>query len=116
MSALILGIATFFLHVLTLKLAVSSVGVPRSKNRYTKALFVVLGLSMAGFIVGFIPLFGWLIYSALWILVVMSAYNLGFAKSILVAVIQVGLKIALWLLLKLFGVSTLLSDQLTFGI
>lgn len=115
MSTLVLGIATFFLHVLTLKLAVSTMGVPRSKNRYTKALYVVLGLSVAAFIVGFIPLISWLLYSVLWIVVVMSSYNLGFFKSVCVAVIQVGLKIALWLLLKLMGINALLSDQLSFG-
>jgi|GEM_PF-2683050 len=118
MSPLILGITTFFLHVLILKLAVSTMGVPRANNRYSKALILVLGLSAAGFIVAHLPLIGmlsWLIYPILWVAVMMSSYKLSFFKSVAVAFVQVGFKIVLWLLLKLFGVSILFSDLLNFG-
>lgn len=118
MSAFILGITTFFLHVLILKLALSTIGVSRANNRYSKALILVLGLSAAGFILAHLPLIGmlsWLIYPMLWIAVMMSSYKLSFFKSVAVALVQVGFKIALWLLLKLFGVSLLWSDLLSLG-
>lgn len=119
MSATMLGIMTFLLHVLILKLAVGTMGVPKSKNRYTKALFVVLGLSVAGFVLGMIPIIGWIswfIYPILWIAVMMSSYSLSFTKSVAVAVVQVILKLGLWLLLKLFGISVLFSDLMTYGL
>lgn len=116
MNLLFMGIITFLLHVLALKLAVSTMGVTGKDNRYIKALMVVVGLNLLGIFTGFIPLFSWPIYAALWVIVVMSAYRLSFIKSIGVAVMQVGIKIAIWALLKLVGMSVPVSHQLTMGL
>lgn len=102
MTTLFFGILTFFLHALVLKIAVGTMGVPASRNTYSKALSIAFALSLAGFLIGFIPLVSWLIYAVLWIAVIMSAYDLGLFKSLGVAVVQVGLKIVVWMLLKLF--------------
>lgn len=114
-STFIFAIVSFLLHVLTLKLAAGSMGVPRANNQYLKALMVVLGLSLAGFVLGLVPILGWLLYPLVWVVVVKSAYDLSFAKSLGVALVQVVLKLGLWLIFKLFGVHMLLGDALTFG-
>lgn len=116
MTSLLFGIALFFLHALVLKLAVGVMGAPREKNSYSKALTIAFALSVVGFLLGFVPLVSWLLYGVVWLGVIMSAYDLGFMRSIGVAFTQVGLKIVLWFLLKLFGVSVALSQLLTSGL
>ncbi len=108
MSTLIFGIVSFFLHALVLKLAIATMGVPHAKNSYTKALGIAFALSVAGLLVGCIPVASYLIYGVLWMAVIMSAYDLGVFKSLGVAIVQVGLKVVLWLIFKAFGIHMLL--------
>lgn len=115
-SSFVFAIVSFLLHVLTLKLAAGTMGVPRAHNRYSRALAVVLGLSVLGFVLGLIPVLGWLLYPLVWVVVVKSAYDLSVLKSVGVALVQVALKIGLWLVFKLFGIHMLLGDALTFGL
>ena len=104
MSTLILGIVTFFLHALVLKVAVGTMGVPQQKNSYSKAMWLSFGLSIAGLVVGFLPFFLSIpIYAILWFGVIMSAYDLGFMKSIGVASIQMFLKIFVGLVMWFIG-------------
>jgi hypothetical protein len=110
-----MGIVTFFLHALVLKLAVGTMGVPQTKNTYSKAMSIAFGLTLAGFVISFIPLLSWPIYAVLWMGVIMSAYDLGFFKSLGVAVMQIVLKVVVWIVLALFGVSVAFGDVLSLG-
>ena len=113
MSTLILGILSFFVQAFALKLAVGAMGAPRAKNTYSTAMTVAFGLNLAGFLLGFIPFVGWLVYLVLWFAVIMSVYDLGFWRSIGVAVLQVVLKLAIGLLLKILGLGASSVDSLT---
>ncbi|MFP4600483.1 MAG: hypothetical protein ACLFVJ_19670 [Persicimonas sp.] len=115
MSSLIFAIVTFFLHALVLKIAAGAMGAPRAKNTYPRALKVAFGLSVAGFLLGFIPIVSLPLYGILWIAVIMSVYDLGFMRSIGVAFVQVGLKLLLALLLKLFGFSVTFGQMMSAG-
>jgi hypothetical protein len=110
-----MGIVTFFLHALVLKFAVGTMGVPRTKNTISKALSIAFGLTLAGLVISFIPFVSWLIYAVVWMGVIMSAYDIGFVKSLGVAVMQIVLKVVVWIVLALFGVSVAFSDVLTLG-
>jgi hypothetical protein len=94
----------FFVQAFALKLALGAMGQPAAENRYSRALGVSAMLTVAGFILGFVPFFGWLLSSAVWVAVVMSVYHIGFLKSVGVAILQVVLRFILGLLLALFGI------------
>jgi hypothetical protein len=112
MSSLIIGIATFVLHAFVLKLAVGTMGAPQHKNTLSKALTVAFGLSVAGFLIGFVPLVSWPLYALLWVAVIATVYEIGIMRSIGVAVLQVVLKLVIWLLLKLVGLPLALTQML----
>jgi hypothetical protein len=116
MSTLIIGIVTFFLHALVLKLAVGTMGVPQAKNPYPKALSIAFGLTLAGFVIGFIPLISWFIYALVWLGVIMAAYDLGFVKSLGVAIMLIVLKVMVWIVLALFGLGVDFSEILSMGV
>ncbi|QDG53397.1 hypothetical protein FIV42_22420 [Persicimonas caeni] len=104
MSTLIIGIVTFFLHALVLKLAVGTMGVPQHKNSYSKAMWLSFGLGVAGLVLGILPFFlSWPLYAVLWFGVIMSSYDLGFTKSVGVATIQLVLKAMVGIVMWIIG-------------
>jgi hypothetical protein len=107
MSALILGLVSFLLQALVLKLAAGFVGAPSSKNTYSTALVVAFGLNVLGMLTLAVPLIGWMVYLVAWFVVIMKVYELDFLQSIGLAIFQVLLKLGLGLLLSLFGWSEL---------
>lgn len=103
MSALILGIVSFLLQALVLKLAAGFVGAPSSKNTYSTALWVAFGLNVLGMLTLAVPIIGWLVYLVAWFVVIMKVYELGFLQSIGLAIFQVLLKFGIGLVLSLIG-------------
>lgn len=115
LTTLFFALVTFLLHALVLKLAAGAMGAPSAKNTYPRAVTIALGLGVAGFVLGFIPFLSLPLYALLWLGVIMSAYDLGFMRSLGVAIVQVGLKIILWLLLKLFGAPAAIAGVSVLG-
>ena len=109
MTGILTSILVFFLgfivQALALKVSLSIVGQAKAQNKFSKALWVSLILSFALLITGFIPVVGWIAKPLVWLLIVMSAYNIGFTKSVGVAVLQALAQHAMAWLLKLIGLS-----------
>lgn len=103
MSSIILAVVSFFLQAFALKLALGVMGQPSHQNKYGTAIRVAATLALAGFLLGFIPLVGWLVYAILWLLVVRSVYGIGLTKSVGVAVLQVVIRLVLSGILALIG-------------
>lgn len=99
--SILLAIAGFFLSALALKLALGVLGQPKHDNKYGTAVTVAGVLSVGSFVLGFVPVLGWLLYPVLWLGVVKSVYRIGFAKSLVVAVLQLVIRVGLWWLLHL---------------
>lgn len=104
MSAIIGIIISFFVQALALKLALGVLGQPSAQNKYTTALGVCGGLTLASIVVGSVPFFGWLLVPVMWIAIVMGVYHIGFLKSVGVAVLQVILKMMITLILAILGI------------
>lgn len=116
MSTLIVGIFTFFLHALVLKLAVGTMGAPQHKNTYSKAMTLSFGLSIAGLVLGILPFFvSWPLYAILWFGVIMSAYDLGFIKSMGAAGVQLVLKIMVGIVMWIIGWYASVGDAFSLG-
>jgi putative membrane protein len=100
-----------FLVRLALSAAVLWLGVawvaPRNpKNTFGRAVVVSLVLSLAYYVTGwaFVLVVPWIIYVAIWLGVIMAAYDLGFARALLLALALVFLA---WLATRLLGVPPL---------
>lgn len=103
MSALILGILSFLLQALVLKIAAGFVGAPSSKNTYSTAMLVAFGLNVIGMLTSAVPIIGWVVYLVAWFVVIMKVYELDFLQSIGLAIFQVLVKFGLGLLLSILG-------------
>lgn len=104
MSAILISIVSFFVQALALKVSLGMFGQPSNTNRYSTALGVAAVLNLSAMVLGFVPLFGWFLYAALWLGVVMSVYKIGFGRSLGVAVLQIIVRWVLTLLLGFFGI------------
>lgn len=111
MTGIATSILVFFLgfivQALALKVSLNLVGQARAQNKFSKALKVSLLLSFALLLTGFIPVVGWIAKPLVWLLIVMSAYNIGFGKSIGVAILQALAQFTMKWLLGLIGLSAL---------
>lgn len=99
--SIVVSIIGFFLSAFALKLALKLMGQPSRDNKYGTAVTVAAILSVAGFVLGFIPFFGWLLYPLMWLLIVKSTYQIGWSKSVMVALLQLAIRGVLFLLLAL---------------
>ncbi|MBA2660958.1 MAG: hypothetical protein H0U74_01580 [Bradymonadaceae bacterium] len=113
MSAILFAIIGFFVQALALKVALGVLGQPSAQNKYSTALSVAALLNFSGLLLGFVPFFGWFIYAILWLAVVMGVYHIGFVRGLAVAVLQIVVKIAIGLILSIFGLK--LSGMSVFG-
>lgn len=86
---IITAILSFFVSAFALKLSLSAMGQPARRNRYDTAMTVSAVLSLCGWVLGFVPFLGWLVYGILWLAVVRSVYEISLKKSIGVAVLLV---------------------------
>jgi hypothetical protein len=111
MSAIVLKILFFFLgfvvQALALKFSLGLLGQAKSENKFSKALGISLFLTVAMFVLGFVPLVGWALKPLMWLVIVMAAYKIGFFKSLGVAVLQALAQLALKWILTLVGLSAL---------
>ncbi len=104
MTPLIFAIVGFLLQAMALKIAVGLLGQSAAENRFSKAIGVALMLTVAGWILGFAPFgLGYIMYPLLWLGVIMAVYGIGFFRSLGVAVLQVGVKMAIGFVLSLIG-------------
>ncbi|MFU8807244.1 MAG: hypothetical protein ACNA8W_25775 [Bradymonadaceae bacterium] len=106
MGAIFTIIISFLVQALALKLALGVLGQPSTQNRYGTALGVAGGLTAMGFVLGFVPIMGWLLFPVMWIAVVMGVYKIGFLKSLGVAILQVVLRMVISLILAVIGIKT----------
>lgn len=82
-------ILTFFLSAFALKLALSMMGQPARRNKYGTAVTVSAILTICGWVLGFVPFFGWLVYAILWFAVIRSVYEISLKRSFAVALLLV---------------------------
>ncbi|HEX9308924.1 MAG TPA: hypothetical protein VF894_15630 [Anaeromyxobacter sp.] len=80
-------------------------------NTFGRAVLVSIVLSIAYYVtlakfLWFLVL-PWIVYVAIWLFVVMSAYGIGFLRALLVAL---ALAVLSWLVSELFGVRTFRSE------
>lgn len=116
MSFLLGTILSFFAQAFALKFALDLTGKTGQDNTLSKAAGVSVALGVASFVLGFVPIFGHLLYLGLWIAVIMVTYELQFTKSLLVGVMQFFVRAAIGLLLWLVGISVAASGAaLSFG-
>lgn len=99
--SIVVSILGFFVSSFALKLALGVLGQPSRENKYGTAVTVAGILSVVSLLTGFIPFVGWFIYAGLWLLIVRSVYDIGFAKSVVVAVLQTAIRGILFLLVAL---------------
>ena len=85
---LVHAIVRFLLQSLCLKLSVEVVRAPGVENHYRQALRTSALLGLLSLLCGFIPIFGWFVYVALWCMVVMKTYKLTLARGAFVALSQ----------------------------
>ncbi len=105
MSAILVTVVSFLMQALALKLALGMLGQASAENKYSKAIGVAALLNVAGFVLAIVP-FGGLFYALLWLGVIMTAYRVGFFRSLGVAVLQVGVRFVLGFVLSLIGFSS----------
>jgi len=94
-----LWVINFFVSALALKLSLNILGQPSGRNRYKTALKVALGLAFAGWVLGFVPFLGWLLYAGLWVFVIRDVYGTSWTKTLGVALLQVVVRLTLLALL-----------------
>ncbi len=96
------------LSALVLMLAVGWVSPRNPSNTFGRALIVSFALSLAWYVTLarflWVLLLPWLLYAAIWLLVVMWGYRISFGRSLLLAVALCFLS---WLVSALFGLGTL---------
>ncbi|RAL20569.1 hypothetical protein DL240_16155 [Lujinxingia litoralis] len=105
MSMIIFFVVSFLVQALALKLALSFMGHGTSSNGLGKAMGISFMLNVLLFFVGLVPLLGWVLKPVVWLLVVMSAYNTSFFKSMGVGLTQVVLQWGIGLVLSWLGLS-----------
>lgn len=92
-------------------LAVAWVAPANPDNTFGRAVAVSIFLSIAYYVTLakflWFLLLPWLLYVAIWLGVVMSAYGIGFWRALLVAIV---LTVLSWLVSALFGIRTFRSD------
>lgn len=99
--SILLGIIGFFLSAFALKLSLKVMGQPAGESQYGTAVTVAGILAVTSFVLSFVPFVGWLLYPIMWLMIVRSVYHISFSKSLVVAVLQVAIRGALFLLLGL---------------
>lgn len=92
------------LQALALKLSLSFFGQNASENRFSRAFGVTLLLSVALFVLGWIPLFGWFLKPLFWLVAIMVVYRIGFMKTLGVAIVQLLIQAVLKWLLAIVGI------------
>lgn len=115
MSFLLGAVLSFLAHIFALKFALDLAGKTGQDNTLSKAAGLSVVLSVAYFVLGFVPFFGNLLYLALWVAAIMTSYHLGFLKSLMVAVMQFFIRAAIGLLLWFVGLTAASSGALTLG-
>lgn len=109
MSSLLLSplfvLLGLLLQALALKISLGFLGQSASENRFSRALGVTVILSVALFLLGWIPLIGWLLKPFFWLMVIMIVYRIGFMKTLGVALVQFFIQAGLKWLLSLIGIS-----------
>ena len=107
LSTLITHLVVFFVHALSLKLAVSAVSAqPAAQNSYSRALKLSAGFVLLSFLLGVLTmkLIAWPLYAVIWCVVIMKTYRLSLTRSVGVALVQTVASWALgWLIGKLLG-------------
>jgi len=103
MGTIVLGVVSFLVQAFALKMALGAMGQPESRNDYTTALGVSLGLNFAGFFLSSVWIVGGLMYLIVWVLVVMNVYEINFTKSLAVGVLQYIIRWMLHLVLGAIG-------------
>jgi putative membrane protein len=92
-------------------LAVAWVSPGNPANTFGRAVLVSVALSVAYYVTLakflWFLLLPWLVYGLVWLLVVMSAYGIGFFRALLLAI---ALTILSWLVSALLGIRTFRSD------
>ncbi len=92
-------------------LAVAWVSPRNPFNTFGRAVMVSVVLSIAYYLTLakflWFLLFPWLLYAAVWLGVVMSAYEIGFPRALLVAL---ALTFLSWIVSEVFGVRTFRSE------
>ncbi len=92
-------------------LAVAWVSPGNPANGFGRAVFVSLVLSIAYYVTLakflWFLLLPWLLYAAIWLFVVVSAYELDFWRALLVAL---ALTVLSWIVSLLFGIRTFRSE------
>lgn len=105
MSAILFFFVSFVVQAIALKAALSVVGHGTTSNALSKAIGISLFLNVLLFFIGLVPILGWVLKPIIWLLVVMSAYNTGFFKSMGVGVVQVFLQWGIGLVLSWIGLN-----------
>ena len=110
--SLLLGLIALILGVLAgafvLHLSVAMVGGDRASDKNTcgTAVGVVITANLLGALLGLIPLVGFPLFVIAWFLIVMGAYDIGFARACAVAFVNIVLSILIQLVLGLlFGIT-----------
>jgi putative membrane protein len=92
-------------------LAVAWVSPGNPENSFGRAVLVSVVLSVAYYVTLakflWFLLLPWLVYGLVWLLVVMSAYGIGFFRALLLAI---ALTILSWLVSALLGIRTFRSE------
>jgi putative membrane protein len=101
----------FVVSAAVLWLAVAWVSPGNPANTFGRAALVSIVLSIAYYVTLakflWFLLLPWLLYVLVWLGVVMSTYDIGFARALLVAIV---LAILSWIVGSIFGVRTFRSD------
>ncbi len=92
-------------------LAVAWVSPGNHANTFGRAVFVSIVLSIAWYVTLakflWFMLFPWLLYVAIWLAVVMSAYGIDFWRALLLAI---ALAILSWIVSLFFGIRTFRTE------
>ncbi len=96
------------LSALVLMLSVAWVSPRNPANTFGRAALVSFVLSLAWYLTLarflWFLLFPWLVYVAIWFVVIMAAYGVGFLRSLLIAL---ALSFLSWIVALLFGIRPL---------
>lgn len=93
-------------------LAVGWVSPGNPANTFGRAVLVSVVLSIAYYVTLakflWVLVLPWLLYAAIWLVVVMGTYGLGFLRALLVAL---ALTFLSWVVAEVFGIRTFRSDR-----
>jgi hypothetical protein len=101
--ALIVGLM-FAAGVLHISVAVVGGDKVSDKNTCGTAVGVVLMLNLLGLVLGLIPFLGFPLFVIAWFVVIMGAYDIGFGRALLVAIVNLAISVVIQLILVAVGI------------